>query len=80
MYVIATSFQSFSLHLTLGMDGSQGTGSYPLPPHGWHLSTLLTASHNPLKGPCFISACRAYSEQVGVNLHAGGVKGDIHRW
>ena len=44
MYVIATSFQSFSLHLTLGMDGSQGTGSYPLPPHGWQNSTKALVS------------------------------------
>jgi|GEM_PF-844859 len=57
---------------------SYGTGSYPLPPHGWHLSNLLTASHSPFIGPCFTSACRAYSEQVGVKRHEGGVSGEMH--
>jgi len=27
-----------------------------------------------------MSACLAYSEQVGVNLQEGGVKGVINRW
>ena len=31
-------------------------------------------------GPCLISACRAYSEQVGVNLQEGGVKGEMTLW
>ena len=31
------------------------------------------AKANPLTGPCLMSACLAYSEQVGVNLHEGGV-------
>lgn len=54
-----------------------GTGSYPLPPQGWHLAMRLTASHKPLTGPCFLSACTAYSEQVGVYLHDAGVNGEI---
>lgn len=58
---------------------AQGTGSYPLPPQGWHLSSRLMASHVPLMGPCLMSACRAYSEQVGVKRHDGGVKGDMQR-
>lgn len=56
-----------------------GTGSYPLPPHGLHLSMRHTASTRPLIGPCFLSACMAYSEHVGVNLHEGGVNGEMHR-
>jgi hypothetical protein len=38
------------------------------------------ANPSPLIGPCFMSACLAYSEQVGVNLQEGGVKGVINRW
>lgn len=40
----------------------------------------LMAKIMPLTGPCLMSACLAYSEQVGVNLHEGGVNGDMHRW
>jgi len=50
-----------------------GTGSYPLPPHGLHLNIRHIAKAIPLIGPCLISACLAYSEQVGVNLQDGGV-------
>ena len=54
-----------------------GTGSYPLPPHGWQRSIRLIAKYKPFTGPCFFSACTAYSEQVGVNLHEAGVIGEI---
>lgn len=56
-----------------------GTGSYPLPPHGLHLNMRHIASASPFMGPCFFNAWRAYSEHVGVNLHDGGVNGDIQR-
>ena len=55
-----------------------GTGSYPLPPQGWHFEILLTASHIPLNAPCFLMASRAYSEQVGVKRQEGGVNGLMH--
>lgn len=54
-----------------------GTGSYPLPPQGLQRSIRFIVSHNPFHGPYFRSASIAYCEQVGVNLHDGGVKGDI---
>lgn len=54
-----------------------GTGSYPCPPHGWQRNIRLMASHSPLNGPCFLMASRAYCEHVGVNLHEGGVNGDM---
>ena len=57
-----------------------GTGSYPLPPQGWQRRILLTARYSPFTGPCFTRACRAYSEQVGVKRHDGGVNGDMHLW
>lgn len=50
-----------------------GTGSYPLPPHGLHRQMRHTARMNPFMGPCFMRACLAYSEQVGVKRQAGGV-------
>ena len=59
------------------LKGVQGTGSYPLPPHGLHLRMRHIANANPLKGPCLSSACRAYSEHEGVNLHDGGVRGEM---
>ena len=58
----------------------QGTGSYPLPPQGWQRRMRRTASHSPLKGPCFWMASTAYCEQVGVKRQAGGVSGEIYRW
>ena len=54
-----------------------GTGSYPLPPQGWHRRIRRIARYKPLKGPCLRSASTAYWLQVGVNLHAGGVKGEM---
>ncbi len=50
-----------------------GTGSYPEPPQGLHLKIRHTANASPLMGPCLRIACRAYSEQVGVKRHEGGV-------
>ena len=50
-----------------------GTGSYPLPPQGLHLSMRQMAKSKPLMGPWMMRACRAYSEQVGVKRQAGGV-------
>ena len=58
----------------------QGTGSYPLPPHGLHLSMRQMARASPFIGPCFSIACRAYSEHVGTNRHDGGVYGVMKRW
>jgi len=55
-----------------------GTGSYPLPPHGLHLSMRQMARASPLNGPCFRIACLAYSEQVGVKRQEGGVKGEMN--
>ena len=37
----------------------QGTGSYPLPPQGLHLSMRQMARASPFIGPCFSIACRA---------------------
>jgi len=31
-----------------------------------------------LKGPCLVIASIAYCEQVGVNLHEGGVRGEMN--
>ncbi len=55
----------------------QGTGSYPLPPHGWQRNIRLIARYKPFIGPCFFRACTAYSEQVGVKRQDGGVSGEI---
>ena len=40
-------------------------GSYPLPPPGRHRAMRFTASHVPLRGPCFRNASIAYWLQVG---------------
>jgi len=50
-----------------------GTGSYPLPPHGWHRRNRFRVSHKPFTAPYFLRAIMAYSEHVGVNLQEGGV-------
>ena len=60
--------------------GYYGTGSYPLPPHGWQRSSRRTASHVPLIGPCLRNASSAYCEQVGVKRHEGGLRGDMPTW
>lgn len=57
-----------------------GTGSYPLPPQGWHLPMRLAASQPPLSGPCFLIAPIAYWLQVGAYLQAFGRKGPNVYW
>jgi hypothetical protein len=34
----------------------QGTGSYPLPPQGWHLDMRFTLNQKPLNTPYFLNA------------------------
>jgi len=48
-----------------------GTGSCPLPPHGWQLKIRLVANHPPRNKPCF---CRA---SVGLYLQEAGVNGEM---
>ena len=55
-------------------------GSYPFPPHGLHFNILLTLINEPLKRPCFVKHCLAYSEQVGVYLHVDGNNGEMTDW
>ena len=57
-----------------------GTGSYPLPPQGWQRARRRKVSHPPFSGPYLRSASSAYCEQVGVNRHDGGVKGEMQSW
>ena len=45
-----------------------GTGSYPDPPQGLHLSILLIERYVPLIEPNLSIAILEYSEQVGVYL------------
>ena len=59
---------------------NQGTGSYPLPPHGWQRDRRLSVSHPPFRGPYLRNASTAYAEHVGVKRHDGGVKGDMQYW
>ena len=59
--------------------GFYGTGSYPLPPQGWHLKRRFRASQEPLKGPYFRKASNAYWLHVGVKRHEGGVSGEMKR-
>ena len=54
--------------------------SYPFPPHGLHFNILLTLINEPLKRPCFVKHCLAYSEQVGVYLHVDGNNGEMKDW
>jgi hypothetical protein len=44
---------------------------------GWHLEILLIAIIDPLKIPYSSIELIAYCEQVGSNLHVGGVNGEI---
>jgi hypothetical protein len=37
-----------------------------------------TVSLVALKNPYLVNASTAYCEQVGVNLHAAGVSGEMH--
>jgi hypothetical protein len=64
----------------LGGGGGYGTGSYPWPPQGWHLLTLLMVSHNPFMGPYFVKASIPYCEQVGVKRHLGPSQGEMIHW
>ena len=59
---------------------NQGTGSWPQPPHGWHLIILLKANQLPLIGPYFWMASTAYCEHVGVKRQLGPNNGDIKIW
>lgn len=54
-----------------------GTGSYPLPPQGWHFENLFKPSQKPLKIPCLKIAPFTYSEHVGLNLQLGGKRGEM---
>jgi hypothetical protein len=56
---------------------NQGTGSYPCPPQGWQLQIRFPAKYDPFNAPYFLMACTAYSEQVGVYLHAIGSNGEM---
>ncbi len=56
----------------------QGTGSYPDPPQGWQRRMRFSDSQNPLNGPYFRKASRAYWEHVGVNRQVGGLSGEMH--
>ena len=57
-----------------------GTGSYPLPPHGWQRQMRLMASHNPLIAPCLFIASIAYCEQEGVKRQQDKFKHPFHSW
>ena len=54
-----------------------GTGSYPLPPHGWQLLIRFIDSRPPLSIPYFLIASMVYWEQVGLYLQRAGNSGDI---
>ena len=60
------------------MKESYGTGSYPDPPQGLQRNMRHMASARPFIGPCFFIASLAYSEQVGVKRHDGGVYGEMN--
>ena len=59
---------------------AHGTGSCPLPPHGWQLATRFAVSQSPLMTPCLRKASMPYCEQVGVYLHLGPSQGEITIW
>ena len=44
------------------------------------LEIRFAESHPPLNNPCFFNAWMVYSEQVGVYLQAGPIKGEITHW
>lgn len=75
--ILPPDIMRYELYLTKYLTKYYGTGSYPEPPHGWHLKIRFTARYNPFTGPCFFRASTAYCEHVGVNLHDGGVNGEI---
>ena len=75
-FVALTVCEWISVIIRYNVD-DYGTGSYPEPPHGWQRRILLMARYSPFIGPCFFIASTAYCEHVGINLHDGGVKGDM---
>lgn len=56
---------------------TQGTGSWPLPPNGWHFLIRRNPIKVPCKKPYFLMACLVYSEQDGVKRQEGGSNGEI---
>ena len=59
--------------IILRRTGFTGTGSSPPRENGLHLSTRHTASAPPIMTPHSLKDKRAYSEQVGLNLHDGAL-------
>ena len=57
--------------------GLIGTGSVPPFDFGLHLISLLTVNFKPIKKPHSAKQQLAYNEQVGVNLHAWGINGEM---
>ena len=53
-------------------------GSQPPFVKGEHLKSLLTPKKKPSNKPYSLSACKKYSEHVGVNLQMCGRSGEIH--
>ena len=72
-----TGYNIYTHNFQFSPFNSHGTGSYPLPPQGWHLRIRLTPSHPPLNTPYLSTASTIYWLQVGVNRQDGGVKGDM---
>ena len=62
--------------------GKSGRGekTAPTAPDGWQRASRFRVSQPPLTGPYLRSASTAYCEQVGVNRHEGGVKGEMQSW
>jgi hypothetical protein len=58
--------------------GFRGTGSIPPSKRGLHLNILVKVKKDALKKPYILYDSRAYSEQEGVNLQAGGRIGEIN--
>lgn len=44
---------------------------------GLHLKSLEIVNFSPIKNPHCAKLSLAYCEQVGVNLHVWGIKGDM---
>jgi len=61
----------------LAVAGSHGTGSKPLPPHGWQRKIRRNASHDPRKIPCRVMASMAYWLHVGVKRQQAGNIGEM---
>ena len=56
---------------------TDGTGSYPQDPAGWHFKIRRTAKETPLKTPCVSIASRAYWEHDGLCRQAEGKMGEM---